>query len=122
MSQVFLQSQLSLVTVVQELITLVDQDQVLLAHLDLSCQPLVVTVPTNPINTQEELVDLELVEMLTCTVAVAQHMEELMVVEDIVSSVDVLLEVILVVEIIHEIIKDVQHLAQVERMDGSDLT
>ena len=122
MSQVFLQYQLSLVQVVLELITLVDQDQVLLLHSVHSCQPQVVTVPTNPINTQEELVHLELVEMLTCTVAVAQHTEELMVVEDIVSLVGVLLEVILVVEIIHEIIKDVQHLAQVERMDGSDLT
>ena len=122
MSQVFLQYQLSLVQVVLELITLVDQDQVLLHHSVHSCQPLVVTVPTNPINTQEELVDLELVEMLTCTVAVAQHTEELMVLVDIVSLVAVLLEVILVVEIIHEIIKDVQHLAQVERMDGSDLT
>ena len=33
-----------------------------------SCQQLEEMVPTRPINTQEDLVELELVEMLICTV------------------------------------------------------
>jgi hypothetical protein len=44
-----------------------------------------------------------------------------MVEEDIVSLVVLLLEVILVVVIIRETIKVVQHLVQVEQMDGLDL-
>ena len=44
---------------VQELITLEDLDKVLHPHLDLSCQQLEEMVPTNPINTQEDLEVLE---------------------------------------------------------------
>ena len=114
-----LQSLLLLDREVQELITLVDRVLVLLARLDLSCQPLVAMVPTRAINTQEELVVLELVEMLTCTVAVDLHMDRLMEQEDIHSLVDVLQEVILVVETTQETICDVVHQVQVVLTDGS---
>ena len=118
MYQEYHQSLLLLDREVQELITLVDRVQVLLARLDLSCQPLVAMVPTRAINTQEELVVLELVEMLTCTVAVDLHTHRLMEQEDIHSLVVVLREVIPVVETTLETIRDVVHLVQVELTDG----
>ena len=79
-------------------------------------------MPIRRINTQEEFLELEVVEMLICTVAVEAVMEDIMEQEDIVSSVGVLPEVIPVVETIRETIKLVQHLAQVEQTDGLDPT
>ena len=79
-------------------------------------------MPIRRINTQEEFLELEVVEMLICTVAVEAVMEDIMEQEDIVSSVDVLPEVIPVVETIRETIKLVQHLGQVEQTDGLDPT
>ena len=79
-------------------------------------------MPIRRINTQEEFLELEVVEMLICTVAVEAVMEDITEQEDIVSLVVLLLEVILVAVTILETIKVVQHLVQVERMDGSDPT
>ena len=79
-------------------------------------------MPIRRINTQEEFLELEVVEMLICTVAVEAVMEDITEQEDIVSLVDVLREVIPVVETIQETIKLVQHLAQVEQTDGLDPT
>ena len=78
-------------------------------------------MPIRRINTQEEFLELEVVEMLICTVAVEAVMGDITEQEDIVSSVDVLPEVIPVVETIRETIKVVQHLVQVEQTDGLDL-
>ena len=117
-----LQYQLLLELVVQELTTLVDQVRVLHHPLVHSCQQLVEMGQTKLINTQEEFLELEVVEMLICTVAVEAVMEDITEQEDIVSSVDVLPEVIPVVETIRETIKVVQHLAQVEQTDGLDPT
>ena len=103
-------------------IILEDLDKDLHPHSVLSSQRLEEMVRTNPINTQEDLEVLELVEMLICTVAVEAVMEDIMEQEDIVSSVDVLPEVIPVVETIRETIKIVQHLGQVEQTDGLDPT
>jgi hypothetical protein len=122
MYQESLQSLLSLEQAVQELTILVDRVQVLLARLDLSCQPLVAMVPTKVINTQVELVELELVEMLTCTVGVDLHMDKLMEQEDIHSLVVVLQEVIPVVETTLATICDVVHQVRVVLMDGSHPT
>ena len=117
-----LRYQLILELVVQELTTLVDQVRVLHHPLVHSCQQLVEMGQTKLINTQEEFLELELVAMLICTVAVEAVMEDIMEQEDIVSSVGVLPEVILEVETILETIKLVQHLAQVEQTDGLDPT
>ena len=122
MYQESLQSLLSLEQAVQELTILVDRVQVLLARLDLSCQPLVAMVPTKVINTQVELVELELVEMLTCTVGVDLHTDKLMEQEDIHSLVVVLQEVIPVVETTLATICDVVHQVRVVLMDGSHPT
>ena len=120
MLQVYLLYQLPLVLAVLERIILEGQVKVLLHRSVHSCQPLEEMVLTNPINTQEDLAVLELVEMLICTVAVDQLMVELTGEEDILSSEDVLLEDIPVVVTILEPTKVVQHLVQVERTDGLD--
>ncbi len=117
-----LQYQLLLELVVQALTTQVDLVRVLHHPLVHSCQQLVEMGQTKLINTQEEFLELELVVMLICTVAVEAVMEDIMEQEDIVSSVGVLPEVILEVETILETIKLVQHLAQVEQTDGLDPT
>ena len=76
-------------------------------------------MPIRRINTQEEFLELEVVEMLTCTVAVDLHMDKLMEQEDIHSLVDVLQEVTLVVETTVETICDVVHQVRVVLTDGS---
>ena len=53
-----------------------DLDKVLHPHLVHSCQQLEEMVLTNPINTQEDLEVLELVEMLICTVVAVPHTVE----------------------------------------------
>ena len=107
---------------VQELTTLVDQVRVLHHPLVHSCQQLVEMGQTKLINTQEEFLELELVAMLICTVAVEAVMEDITEQVDTPSSVGVLPEVILEVETILETTKLVQHLVQVEQMDGLDPT
>ena len=117
-----LQYQLLLELVVQALTTQVDLVRVLHHPLVHSCQQLVEMGQTKLINTQEEFLELELVAMLICTVAVEAVMEDITEQVDTPSSVGVLPEVILEVETILETIKLVQHLAQVEQTDGLDPT
>jgi hypothetical protein len=57
-------------------IILEDLDKDLHPHSVLSSQRLEEMVRTNPINTQEDLEVLELVEMLICTVVAVQHTVE----------------------------------------------
>ena len=75
-------------------------------------------MPIRRINTQEEFLELEVVEMLICTVAVDPHMQTLMEQEDIHSLVDVLREDIPVVEIILGTICDVVLQVREELTDG----
>ena len=117
-----LQYQLLLELVVQALTTQVDLVRVLHHPLVHSCQQLVEMGQTKLINTQEEFLELELVVMLICTVAVEAVMEDITEQVDTPSSVGVLPEVILEVETILETTKLVQHLVQVEQMDGLDPT